>query len=199
MIKYCKIEDINNTIESFCSDKCPSCGELHQNINPHKFSFCQQIYVELFNVIYKLHKSTNFLSDFNSIYELKTYVINEILFEICQNNIMEGIEPRFEWTAQKVFRLLLEHNLTEDIVNEIQPQAENWISEIIKIIAFRTEFKFSDNFWKLSENNKLTQQDFGSDPIENQNNESDWEDDLTDPDMPGLISEGEIISAMYRQ
>lgn len=194
MIKYCKVEDINNIIEAFCSDKCPSCGELHQTINPHKFSFCQQIYVELFNVIYKLHESTNFLSDFNSIYELKTYVINEIFFEICQNNIMEGIEPRFEWAAQKVSSLLLEHNLTEDIVNEIQLQAENWISEIIKIIAFRTEFKFSDNFWKLSENDKLTQQDFGSDPIENQNNESDWEDDLTDSDMPGLISEGEIIS-----
>ena len=107
---------------------------------------------------------------------------------------MEGIEPRFEWAARKVFRLLLEQNFTEDIVNEIQPQAENWISEIIKIIAFRTEFKFSDNFWKLSENDKLTQQDFGSVPIEDQNNESDWEDDITDPDMPGLISEGEIIS-----
>ena len=191
MIKYCKVEDINNIIESFSCDKCHSCGSLHLNINPYKFSFCQQIYVELFNLIYKLHKSTNFLSDFNSIYELKTYVINEILFEICQNNIMEGIEPRFEWAAQKVFHLLLENNFTEDIVNEIQPQAENWISEIIKIIAFRTEFKFSDNFWKLSENDKLTQQDFGGDPIENQNNELDSEDELTDPDMPELFSQSD--------
>ena len=191
MIKYCKIEDINNIIESFSSDKCPSCGQLHKNINHHKFSFCQQIYDELFNLIYKQHKSTNFLSDFKSIYELKTYVINEILFEICQNNIMEGIEPRFEWATQKIFRLLLEHNFTEDIVNEIQPQAENWISEIIKIIAFRTEFKFSDNFWKLSENDKLTQQDFGGDPIENQNNELDSEDELTDPDMPELFSQSD--------
>ena len=104
---------------------------------------------------------------------------------------MEGIEPRFEWAARKVFRLLLEQNFTEDIVNEIQPQAENWISEIIKIIAFRTEFKFSDNFWKLSENDKLTQQDFGGDPIENQNNELDSEDELTDPDMPELFSQSD--------
>ena len=104
---------------------------------------------------------------------------------------MEGIEPRFEWATQKIFRLLLEHNFTEDIVNEIQPQAENWISEIIKIIAFRTEFKFSDNFWKLSENDKLTQQDFGGDPIENQNNELDSEDELTDPDMPELFSQSD--------